>query len=182
MSSTADVLGTIVVRGMRGVGGVCEMLYVFGRRRRGGEWMGGLGLGFTNPVGTEGVLDVCLWWCRWGLERGLEGWADVCMSWQVQVSVYCARRIPAHLRCTQCSILCTISISASHRVFVYGRYRKSRLVCIDITRFYEEQLQQIRLAGKKVVNRAPLLGREVSTQFAQQSVTAVRASPLAAPV
>ena len=25
--------------------------------------------------------------------------------WQVQVSVYCAGRIPAHLRCTQCSIL-----------------------------------------------------------------------------
>ena len=25
--------------------------------------------------------------------------------WQVQVSVYCAMRIPAHLRCTQCSIL-----------------------------------------------------------------------------
>ena len=26
----------------------------------GGEWMRGLGLGFTNPVGTGGVLDVCL--------------------------------------------------------------------------------------------------------------------------
>ena len=26
----------------------------------GGEWMRGLGLGFTNPVGTVGVLDVCL--------------------------------------------------------------------------------------------------------------------------
>ena len=25
--------------------------------------------------------------------------------WKVQVSVYCAWRIPAHLRCTQCSIL-----------------------------------------------------------------------------
>ena len=25
---------------------------------------------------------------------------------------------------------CTISISASYRVFVYGRYRKSRLVCV----------------------------------------------------
>ena len=25
--------------------------------------------------------------------------------WHVQVSVYCAWRIPAHLRCTQCSIL-----------------------------------------------------------------------------
>ena len=26
----------------------------------GGEWMRGLGLGFTNPVGIGGVLDVCL--------------------------------------------------------------------------------------------------------------------------
>ena len=25
-----------------------------------GEWMRGLGLGFTNPVGTGRVLDVCL--------------------------------------------------------------------------------------------------------------------------
>ena len=25
----------------------------------GGEWMRGLGLGFTNPVRTGGVLDVC---------------------------------------------------------------------------------------------------------------------------
>ena len=40
-------------------------MYVFGsgwRGWRGGEWMIGLGLGlgFTNPVGTGGVLDVCL--------------------------------------------------------------------------------------------------------------------------
>ena len=26
----------------------------------GGEWMRGLVLGFTNPVGTGGVLDVCV--------------------------------------------------------------------------------------------------------------------------
>ena len=26
-----------------------------------GEWMRVLGLGFTNPVGTGGVLDVCLY-------------------------------------------------------------------------------------------------------------------------
>ena len=25
-----------------------------------GEWMRGFGLGITNPVGTGGVLDVCL--------------------------------------------------------------------------------------------------------------------------
>ena len=30
---------------------------------------------------------------------------DSLFRWQVQVSVYCAMRIPAHLRCTQCSIL-----------------------------------------------------------------------------
>ena len=27
---------------------------------RGGEWMRELGLGFTNPVGTGEVLDMCL--------------------------------------------------------------------------------------------------------------------------
>ena len=31
---------------------------------------------------------------------------DYLCRWQAQVSVYYARRIPAHLRCTQCSILC----------------------------------------------------------------------------
>ena len=28
----------------------------------GGEWIRGLGLGFTNPVERRGVLDVCLDW------------------------------------------------------------------------------------------------------------------------
>ena len=28
--------------------------------REGGAWMRELGLGFTNPVGTVGVLDMCL--------------------------------------------------------------------------------------------------------------------------
>ena len=39
-------------------------MYVFGsgrRGRRGVNWMRGLVLGFTNPVGTGGVLDVCLY-------------------------------------------------------------------------------------------------------------------------
>ena len=42
--------------GMRGVGGVCEMCMCFPQ----GEWMRGLGLYFTNPVGTGGVLDMSL--------------------------------------------------------------------------------------------------------------------------
>ena len=61
--SAADVLWMSVVRGMCGVGGVCEMCMCLARGGVGGEggaWMRGLGLGFTNPVGTGGVLDVCL--------------------------------------------------------------------------------------------------------------------------
>ena len=61
VSSAADVLWTSVVRGMRGVGGVCAMCMCLARGGMGGvggEWMRGLGWGFTNPVGTEGVLDV----------------------------------------------------------------------------------------------------------------------------
>ena len=62
----------------------------------GGEWMRGLSLGFTNPVGTGGVLDVRLCFgCGGvgGLDQGLEGWCYVCVSldslcrWQVQISV-----------------------------------------------------------------------------------------------
>ena len=39
---------------------------------RGGEWMRGLGLDFINPVGTGGVLDVCLWFGCDGVGGG--GW------------------------------------------------------------------------------------------------------------
>ena len=63
MSSAADVLWMSVVGGLRGVGGVCEMCMCFARGgvgADGGAWMKGLGLGFTNPVGTGVVLDVCL--------------------------------------------------------------------------------------------------------------------------
>ena len=61
-------------------------MYVFGSGRygwRGGEWMRELGLGFTNPVETGGVLDMCLCFgCgggEWvgGLDQGRERWGGV---------------------------------------------------------------------------------------------------------
>ena len=58
VSSAADVLGKSMVRGMRGVDGVCEMCICLARGGVGVEWI--RVLGFTNPVGTRGVLDVCL--------------------------------------------------------------------------------------------------------------------------
>ena len=66
-------------------------MYVFGSGRCGwrrGELMRELGLGFPNPVGTGGVLDMCLCfgcggaggvggeWVR-GLDQGRERWAGV---------------------------------------------------------------------------------------------------------
>ena len=64
---------------------------------RGGEWMKGLGLGFTNHVRTGGVLGVCLgcgcvggldgYWV-WGLDQGLEEWGGVvCVKCEFGFSV-----------------------------------------------------------------------------------------------
>ena len=39
---------------------MCMCLARGGVGGEGGEWMRGLGLDVTNPVGTGGVLDVCL--------------------------------------------------------------------------------------------------------------------------
>ena len=69
---------------------------------------------------------------------------DYLCIWQVQVSVYCAWWIPAHLRCTQCSILLHLMDICFGHVFVYGRYHKSRLVCLNGRH------------AKKTGNRAPI--------------------------
>ena len=65
---------------------VCEMCMCLARggvAGEGVEWMRGVGLDFTNPVGTGRVLDVCFGcggvggdWIG-GLDQGLEGWVGV---------------------------------------------------------------------------------------------------------
>ena len=80
LSSTGNVL-------VRGVGVVCDMCMCLARGGAGGEWMRELGLGFTNPVGTGGVLGMCLCFgCGgvgvggewvWGLDQGRERWGGV---------------------------------------------------------------------------------------------------------
>ena len=67
---------------------VVQLLYLVQLPCKRSECMRGLGLGFNNPVGTEGVLDVCLCFgcdgvggvCgEWvgGLDQGMEGWGCV---------------------------------------------------------------------------------------------------------
>ena len=67
-----------------------------------GGWIKGLILGFSNPVGTGGVLDVFVFglrwceWCRWGVGRGFGpgygrvGWCSVCVSCESGFFVYMA--------------------------------------------------------------------------------------------
>ena len=57
--------------------------------------MRGLGLGFTNHMGTGGVLDVCLYFgysgvggeCVGGLDQGMEGWCYAFVSCESGLSV-----------------------------------------------------------------------------------------------
>ena len=116
--SNTDVLEMSVVRGVDGVYDMCMCLARGGMGGVGGEWGTGLDLGFTNSGGSWGKWDMCLCFGCGGvggewvgfLGQDLGGWDSVmfvcvvsldslCRR-QVQVSVYRARRIPAHLRCT----------------------------------------------------------------------------------
>ena len=98
LSSTCDVIEMSVVRG---VGGVCGHVYVFGRCW--GEWVTGLGLGFTNSEGTmEKMGYVSVFWLRWcgwcwervggrlGPESGKVGWCNVCVCCESGVYVLMA--------------------------------------------------------------------------------------------
>ena len=117
---------------------------------------------------------------------------DSLSRWPVQVSVYCAWRIPAHLRCTQCSILL-------HLMDICF------LTCICLWQISQIQIFLFKVVGpvlvstspafvsnsashladphgrhaKKTVNRGPhCWGRGVSTQFAQGLESTVTTPPL----
>ena len=94
--SAADVLWMSVVRGMLGVGGVCEMCMCLTRARRGCRW--GLvderiGFGLYQSCGNRGSVGrVSVFWLRWcrlgvcrGLDQDLEGWGGVMYVWAVSL-------------------------------------------------------------------------------------------------
>ena len=108
---------------------------------------------------------------------------DSLCRWQVQVSVYCAWRIPAHLRCTQCSILL-------HLMDICF------LTCICLWQIWQIQTFLVKVVGPGLVSTSPafvssnashpagphaqktVTGRGGSTQFAQQLESTVTARPL----
>ena len=107
---------------------------------------------------------------------------DSLCGWQVQVFVYCAWRIPAHLRCTQCSILL-------HLMDICF------LACICLWQISQIQTFLFGVVGPGLVSTSPAfvsnsanhpagpyaqktVNRGGSTQFAQQFEFAVLAPPL----
>ena len=156
VSSVADVLGMSV---MRGVDGVCEICMCLVRGGMGGKWIRGL---FLQYCENRGVCNMCLclgcgsvdgvgglWMGARSMvwEGGVVSLDYLCI-WQVQESVYCARRIPAHLRCT------VFNPVAPHQYLLPTVY----LAVVDITNpdlfvcGYEKQYQQVRMC-QKTVNR-----------------------------
>ena len=91
MSSVTDVLWMSVVRGMSGVGGVCEMFICLARGGVGGEVGGEWNRGSIGRVSVFWLR----WcgWCMWGVGRGLGpgsggvGWCYVCVSCESGFSV-----------------------------------------------------------------------------------------------
>ena len=104
---------------------------------------------------------------------------------QVQVSVYCSWWIPAHLKCTQCSILLHLMDICVLQYICLWQISQLQTVCGFVsTSPVFMRSSTSHPAGPHgrfaqiTVNRTLLLGREVSTQFVQQFVTAVTAPPL----
>ena len=119
-------------------------------------------------------------WCYVGVNL------DYLCRWQVQVSVYCAWRIPAHLRCTQRSIML-------HLMDICF------LTCICLWQISQIQTFLFRVVGPGLVSTSPAFvsnsashpagpacqkngksgphcwGRGGSTQFEQQFESAVTA-------
>ena len=104
---------------------------------------------------------------------------DYLCRWQVQVSVYYVWRTPVHLRCTQYSILlhlmdiCFLTCSC---VFVGPVFVSTLPAFMSSSASYPAGPHD-RLAPKNGKSGPHCWGREVSTQFAQQFISAVTAPP-----
>ena len=120
------------------------------RGEEGRELIRRLGLSFTNPGGTCGKWDMCLCFGCGGVGgdggewaggvsqgQGLGWWCYICVC--CESGFFCADGRSRYLYVALIGYLrilgapsvqycCTLSISASYRLFAYGRYRKSRLV------------------------------------------------------
>ena len=106
---------------------------------------------------------------------------DSLCRWQVQVSVYCAWGIPAHLRCTQCSILlhlmdiCFLTCICLWQISQIQTCLLPAFVSSSANHPAGPHGRHVKKTGKSGPH---CRGREGSTQFAQQLESSVTAPPL----
>ena len=131
-----------------GCGGVCGV---------GGEWVGTLSHGLGGWCGFMYVCVVSL---------------DSLCRWQVQISVYCSRRIHVHLRYTQCSILL-------HLINICF------LTCICLRKISQIQTCLRVVVGPGLVSTSPAFMRSISShsagphdRLAQKSVIGAPRGPM----
>ena len=117
---------------------------------------------------------------------------DSLCTCQVQVSIYCARRIPLHLRCTQCSIMLhIIDICFLSCICLWQISQIQTCLCVvggpgfvwTLTAFMSSSARHPSgphdcLSQKNIISGTHFCGWKVSTQFVQQvAKTAVTAPP-----
>ena len=86
--------------------------------------------------------------------------------WQVQVSVYCARRIPAYLKCSQCSILlhlidfCFLPYICLWQILQIQTSLCLTWICLDISPAFCEEQRQLSSGSSlpRKVNRGHIAG------------------------
>ena len=110
---------------------------------------------------------------------------DSLRRWRVQVSVYCAWRIPAHLRCTQCSILLHLMDICFLTYICLRQISQIQTVLFKVvgpglvwTSPAFVSSSAIHPAGPHGRHAQKTVNRGGSTQFAQQLESAVTAPPL----
>ena len=160
-------------------------MYVFGSggvEGEGAEWMRGLGLGFTNPVGTWRMLDVCL--ClgcggvggvggKWvgGVAEGLGGGGVVVCLCELCVRILCVDGRSRYLYMVLGGYLRILGAPSVSTMYLFMADIANpdlfvcscrTWICLDITHSHEEQRHSTSgsawPACTKTVNRAPLLG------------------------
>ena len=92
---------------------------------------------------------------------------DSLCRWQVQVSVYCAWRIPAHLRCTQCSILlhlmdiCFLTCICLWRISQIQTFLFK--VFLPLTKFRQNNLHSVHTRPCRIYEQSGPYNKQQST-------------------
>ena len=133
---------------VRGLGGVCDMCMCLARGGVGGVGVRGLGLGFTNPRGTGGKWDMCVFWL-WLCGLVLRGWGSgfggLARVWEGRVVLSL---------CLLCVWIFCVDGRSSYPYIVLGGYHVQSLVhpVFNLVAPYRYLLPNLYLSVANIAN------------------------------